>query len=154
MSEQVVRLAGPPQAGWRFAHFVLAACAFGLAALWVGGGVSLWFALIPTAAAVCLAAIAALLDDTETWVRPEGLTVSRRNLFRTMTHTAPVSEVKAIWVRPDWSSRLLAYKLFIVPLTWRVVIATAHHGRVTGGQSAVERDAWTLEQRVRRTLGW
>jgi hypothetical protein len=150
VSEQFVRLEGPPQASWRFAHIVLAICAVAVAwAMSTVGGAPLWFVLIPAAVAGCLAAIAVLLDDTETWVRPEGLTVRRRNLFRTAIHTAPVSEVKAIWVRPDWLNKQLAY-----PLTWRVVIATARHGRITGGQSTVERDAWALEQRVRRTLGW
>ena len=81
------------------------------------------------------------------------ITVRRRNLFRTATHTTPVSEFKSIWVRPDWSSRLLAYKFLIVPLTWRVVIATAHRGRITGGESDVERDARSLEHSVRRMLG-
>ena len=66
MSELSVRLEGPPQTGWRFAHFALAISAFELAVVAPGRGVSLWLVLSPAAVAVCLAAIAALLDDTET----------------------------------------------------------------------------------------
>jgi hypothetical protein len=62
----------------------------------VAGEVPLWLVLIPVAVAGWLAAMAEALDDMETWVRPEGLTVRRRNLFRTVTHTAPVSHRGAI----------------------------------------------------------
>jgi hypothetical protein len=150
MTEPLVRLLAPAPIEWRVVRLVLT-----IPVLFVGWllsmrfGAPLWFAL-SAIGAVGLALAAALHDDIETWVRPEGLAVRRRNMFRTQVQSIPSVEVKGIGIRPDW----LPQRRPIGSFLWRVVIDTARHGRIRSSESATEKDALALEQRVRRTLGW
>ncbi len=155
MSDDLVRLEGPPQLGWRVSYGVLAICNLALAwALVSADWLPLWLALIPAAAGAGLIACAVLLDETEAWVRSDAVTVRRRNLLRNTQSTVQVSEIKAIRVQPDWLIQLLSQRFIFVPQTWRVAIDTANHSRLTGGQDTVENNVWALEQRVRRIVGW
>jgi hypothetical protein len=147
VSDQFVRLIEPRQSAWRLACLVLTICSLPLSlALAPFGSLYIW--VFPAVAVGLVAAvslsIAALQGEAEIWVRPEGLAVRRRNLFRAATYTVPVSEIRAIGVEAAWWT----------PTQWRVVIVTARRGKCTGGQTTSEKEARSLEQRVRRTLGW
>jgi hypothetical protein len=155
MSEQVVQLAGPQRTGWRVFYFMLAAAGFANAwFLWAGGRFPVELVAIFVAGGIFMAAVAVLLDDTETWVRADTITFRRRNLLRTVTHTAPVADVKGIGTRAEWLGQLFRLNFAVVPLTWSVAIDIAGHGRINSGPRITEQDAAALERRVRRILGW
>ncbi|HEV7689284.1 MAG TPA: hypothetical protein VGO52_00595 [Hyphomonadaceae bacterium] len=161
MTERLVRIPAPEPAGWRAARFGLAfvllvpSCLLFVGWLVSGQpGQPVWFALLSAAGAIWVALATALRDDMEVWVHPEGLTVRRRNLFRTLEQTIPVAEVKGIGVRTDWLGQFLGPRLIVGPHFWRVVIDTARHGRIHGGGAPSEKEAAGLELRVRKMLGW